>query len=402
MTMKILHLITRLIQGGAQQNTVMSCKAQVDAGHDVTLAFGPIFGPEGSLLDEAQESGCKILEIPSMVRSINPLKDALCYRAIRKHVQTEQYDLVHSHSSKAGILARAAAYNCSKSNASYQGPVVIHTVHGLSYHGVQSKFIHNLYIHLEREAAKHCHHIVAITPAMVESFVENNITTADKCTVIPSGVDLSRFQPNPNWRLDARKELNIPSEAPVIANLARLDALKGHDDLLDIYHSLAKDLGSETRLLFIGDGYNRPNIEAKIASYNLTDRVIITGYIPHKQIARTLSAADVKVLPSYQEGQSRTLVESLLLNIPIVAYEVGGIPSICQNDKTGRLVPLANKPALTDAIIDTFKNPEKTKKMTEQGRIYVTEKYSSKAMTDQLEILYQKLFNQCRQINATL
>ncbi|WP_432799277.1 glycosyltransferase family 4 protein [Poriferisphaera sp. WC338] len=384
--MKIMHIITRLIQGGAQQNTVISCRAQVAAGHTVTLVFGPIHGPEGSLLEEAKLTGAKIIILPEMVRELNPLKDFKCYRALRKLIRTEKPDIVHTHSSKAGIIGRAASW---KENT----PAVIHTVHGLPFHDHQSKLIHNLYVYLEQFAAKRCHHLIAITPAMVQAFAKKKIASPEKFSVIPSGVDLSRFRLQPNWRLESRAMMKIPQSVPVIANLARLDALKGHDDLLDIYPDLATALGPETRLLFIGDGYNREHLENKIASLGFSDRVIITGYIPHKEIARTLSAADVKVLPSYQEGQSRTLVEALLCKIPIIGYNVGGIPSICIDHVTGRLVPLGDKSALAETIIETLKNPEKTRKLTDEGRKFVTKQYSSQAMTDALEHLYQSLRN---------
>ncbi|QQE11035.1 glycosyltransferase family 4 protein [Planctomycetota bacterium] len=385
--MKIMHIITRLIQGGAQQNTVMSCKAQVAAGHQVVLVYGPIYGPEGSLLDEAQQSGSKLVELPSMVRSIHPFKDAQCYQAMKRLIREEKPNIVHTHSSKAGITGRVAAWNALPAK---QRPIVIHTVHGLPFHDHQSKLVHNLYVGLEKYAAKHSHHLIAITPAMVQAFVDKNIASAQQFSVIPSGVDLSRFKLDSNARIETRRKYKIPEDAPVIANLARLDPLKGHDDLLYVYPELARQLGSETRLLFIGDGYYRQELEQKIVSAGLEDRVIITGYIPHKQIAATLAAADMKVLPSYQEGQSRTLIEALLLGVPIVAYNVGGIPSIC-NERTGRLVNAHDLVGLTDAIVDTYKNRFKTETLTEAGRKFVAKQYSSEAMTDALEHLYQSL-----------
>ncbi|MEM1028554.1 MAG: glycosyltransferase, partial [Planctomycetota bacterium] len=105
----MLHVITRLILGGAQQNTVMSCKAQVDAGHEVHLAYGPVHGPEGSLLEEAKASGATLHEIKPMVRELNPLKDVMAHVHRRRLINKIRPDVVHTHSSKAGILGRAAA-----------------------------------------------------------------------------------------------------------------------------------------------------------------------------------------------------------------------------------------------------------------------------------------------------
>ena len=398
--MKILHVITRLIQGGAQQNTVLSCRAQVNAGHHVTLAFGPIHGPEGSLLDEAKQSGAEIVVLPDMVREVSPRKDVRCYHALRKLIRSLNPDIVHTHSSKAGILGRFAAHaerqRASKQDAEFNGAIV-HTVHGLPFHDQQSHFVHGLYVFLERLAARRCDQLIAITPAMVEEFAKKKIAPPGKFSIIPSGVDLSRFRADTasreKMRAESRQLMGIPKEAVVVANLARLDPLKGHDDLLEIYPLLAAEFGQQTRFLFIGDGFYRKKLEVKIASLGLQDRVIITGYIPHKQVMPTLLAADVKVLPSYQEGQSRTLVEALLCKIPIVAYEVGGIPSVCIENVTGRLVKKADKVALAHAIIHTLKQPEASLRLAAEGRDFVAKQYSSQAMTSALEHLYQSIYN---------
>ncbi|MEX0741352.1 MAG: glycosyltransferase, partial [Phycisphaeraceae bacterium] len=121
--MKILHLITRLILGGAQENTLLSCEGQAAAGHEVTLAFGPIYGPEGSLLERAQGGGYELAELSAMIRAVRPWTDVRCYYQVRKLIRELKPDVVHTHSSKAGIIGRAAAWA--------EGvPAVVHTIHG--------------------------------------------------------------------------------------------------------------------------------------------------------------------------------------------------------------------------------------------------------------------------------
>ena len=381
--MKILHVITRLIQGGAQQNTVLSCAAQVRAGHEVHLAYGPIYGPEGSLLEEAKASGAVLHELPHMRRAVNPWHDLRCYAGLKKLIREVEPDIVHSHSSKAGIIARAAGWK-------QRVPVVIHTVHGLPFHDRQSAWVHRLYVALERWAAKRCHHLIAITPAMVEAFEEKQIAVADRFTVIPSGVDLSRFSIQPGARARARDRLSIAVDAPVVALLARLDALKGHDDLLDILPNLL-ERHAELQLFFIGDGWRREHLEHRIAVAGFSERVHLLGFVPHEQVRDILPAADVKVLPSYQEGQSRTLIEALLCGCGIVAYDVGGIPSICIDGETGKLAPVGDKQALADAIHWMIDHPEERHTMTEHGRALVREKFSAEYMTREIELLYKRL-----------
>ncbi len=386
--MKILHIITRMIQGGAQQNTVLSCAAQVKAGHDVYLAYGPIYGPEGSLRDEAEASGAVLHEVESMRRAVNPWNDLRCYYALRKLIREVRPDVVHTHSSKAGVIGRKAAW-------SEHAPVVVHTVHGLPFHDRQPRWLHRLYVSLERRAAKRCHHLVAITPAMIQAFDKAGIAGADRFTVIPSGVDLSRFELPDDAGSKAREKLGIASNTPVVALLARLDALKGHDDLLDSLPKLKKIL-PDIQLLFIGDGWRREHLEKRIAEPGVSDHVRLMGFVPHEQMSGLLPAADVKVLPSYQEGQSRTLIEALLCGCGIVAYDAGGIGSICIDGVTGKLVPVGDKHSLADAIAWMIEHPEERKAMTERGRALVREKFSADTMTRELERLYQGLMTDNR------
>lgn len=383
--MTILHIITRLILGGAQQNTVMSCAAQVAAGHDVALVFGPIFGPEGSLRDEAQTTGAQLIELPTMVRPVAPWTDLRCYAQLRQLINTMQPDVVHTHSSKAGIVGRAAAW-------AEHVPAVIHTVHGLAFHDRQSRAVHRLYVELERFASKRCHHLIAITEPMVDAFVDNRIAPREKFTVVPSGVDLDKFSPHPNHRSHVRRELGLDPDAPVVALLARLDPLKGHDDMLDILPRLV-ERHSGLKLLLIGDGFDRKRLEQRITREQLSDHVMMLGLVPHDDMPRLLTAVDVKVLPSYQEGQSRTLCEALLCGCGIVAYDVGGIPSICIDGQTGRLVPVGSRDALADAISWMLDHPAERQQLTAAGQVHVREHFSAAAMVQQIQQVYDAVLN---------
>lgn len=381
--MIVLHVITRLIQGGAQQNTVLCCADQVRRGHEVHLAFGPIFGPEGSLRDEATDSGATLHELPSMVRPVHPWHDWRVTRQLQHLVRRVRPDVVHTHSSKAGIVGRAAAWKM-------RVPLVIHTVHGLPFHDRQRWLVHHAYVALERWAARRCHHLIAITPAMVDAFAAARIAPPPPFTVIPSGVDLSRFKVFNTWRSHARREMGIAQDAPVVALLARLDELKGHDDLLDILPDLL-DRVPGLRVVFIGDGWRRRHLELRVAREGFGQRVLMTGLVPHAEVGRLLCAADVKVLPSYQEGQSRTLVEALLCGCGVVAYDVGGIGAIVQDGKTGRLVKMGDRAALRDAILWMLEHPAERAALVEAGRAHVRERFDAAAMVAQVAALYERL-----------
>ncbi|MFA9479628.1 glycosyltransferase family 4 protein [Phycisphaerales bacterium AB-hyl4] len=384
--MKILHIITRLILGGAQQNTVMSCAAQVAAGHEVTLAYGPIYGPEGSLLEQARASGAQLVEVSSMHRSIRPMDDVRCYFALRRLIRELRPDVVHTHSSKAGIVGRAAAW---AEGASGGVPAVIHTVHGLPFHDHQPRWVHRMYVALERYAAKRCHHLIAITSAMVDAFTAKGIAGPERFTVIPSGVELSRFERDRSHGAAVRDELGVPHDVPVLGIVARLDPLKGHDDLLAIMPTLLERLPT-LRLLLIGDGFHRSQIEAQLADKPWREQVMLTGLVPHDRVGHLLTAVDVKALPSYQEGQSRTLIEALLCGCGIVAYNVGGMPSICVDGETGKLVEPGDRAALAEAIAWMFEHPDERAKLIAKGQSHVREQFDARRMVAMIEQVYER------------
>ncbi len=390
--MKILHIITRLIAGGAQQNTVASCRAQVEAGHEVFLVHGPVYGPEGSLVDEANESGARRSVIHSMKRSVSPLKDYATYRALRKLIRRNQPDVVHTHSSKAGIVGRAAAWK-------QRVPAVIHTIHGLPFHDGQSGIKRRLFIKAERAAAKRCHKLIGITQAMCDAFQANQIGRDGQFAVVPSGVDVelwenptraaSGFPDNAKLRDELRTQLGVPLDAVVVGIVARFDPLKGHADLIRIAPQLATKY-PKLRLLFVGDGWHRNAVEQAVRDAGMADRVLTTGFVQLRRVALLYRAMDVMVLPSYQEGQSRTLLEALLSGCPIVGYHVGGIPEVCVHNQTGLLVPLGDRDQLRLAIEQTVDQPDQAHERTAQGKQHAREHFSTQAMTDQLERIYHE------------
>jgi len=390
--MKILHVITRLILGGAQQNTVMSCAAQVAAGNEVHLAYGPIFGPEGSMIEEARASGAILHEVPTLVRELAPVKDWRCRQALKQLVISLSPDVVHSHSSKAGILARAAAASARHGDfwahaydMTLQDMQIVHTVHGLPFNDLQRRWTRRLYVGLERWAAARCDALIAITPQMAEAFVAEQIAPAAKFTVIPSGVDVDAFPPRPAAHDAVRERYGIPADAKVVVHVGRLDPLKGHTDLLDVL----PDLDGDAWLLFVGDGFGREAVEAHAGM--ALGRTVITGRVDLSAVPDHLAAMDVMALPSYQEGQSRTLVEALLCGTPVVAYAVGGIPDVVRDGDTGRLVAVGDRATLASALRATLDRPVESAAMAERGRVDVAERFSAERMNRDLLALYERL-----------
>ena len=224
--MHVAHVITRMIIGGAQQNTLFTCEDQHrDFGDDVTLITGPAIGPEGSLMDRARSVGFRIVEIPELRRSIHPLRDWSSYRRLVSVLRELQPDIVHTHSSKAGIIGRQAA-------AAANIPVV-HTIHGASFHRGQSVFASSVYRRLERWEARRTDAFISVCDSLTDQYVAADIAPRDRFTTVYSGMDVDPFLNPPRDRATVRQELGLKAGQIAVAKVARLFHLKGHKFLIE-------------------------------------------------------------------------------------------------------------------------------------------------------------------------
>ena len=167
--MHVCHVITRLIVGGAQENTLLTCEGLHARGHEVTLISGPTRGPEGSLVERARGGGYRFIELPELIRDINPWMDMRAKRCLETEFAALAPDVVHTYSSKAGILARFAA-------ARARVPQVVHTIHGMSFNRTQPHLVRRLYAWLERRAARHTHAIISVEPAQAVALSREKAT----------------------------------------------------------------------------------------------------------------------------------------------------------------------------------------------------------------------------------
>src|SRR5688572_30742266 len=184
--MRIVHVITRLIIGGAQENTLLSCEGQHDRGHDVTLITGPPMGPEGSLMERAERYGYRVDVVDEMRRSVLPVKDFRTYRQLLRRIKALEPDVVHTHSSKAGILGRWAADRAKV-------PAIIHTIHGLAFTASTSRMVNSAYKALERQTAPITTKIVCVADAMRDQSLAAGVGTADQYVTVYSGMETAPF-----------------------------------------------------------------------------------------------------------------------------------------------------------------------------------------------------------------
>ncbi|MFW5802737.1 MAG: glycosyltransferase family 4 protein, partial [Verrucomicrobiota bacterium] len=377
--MTICHVITRMIVGGAQENTLLTCCGLADRGHRVTLITGPSSGPEGRLLDTAEISGVRVIEVDGLVRPLNPPADWFGYRELLQLFRESSFDVVHTHSSKAGVLGRLAAWRA-------RVPVVVHTVHGQAFHPYQSHWRNRLYILLERLAAQHCHHIFAVAQAMVDQCVDAGVAEREKYSVVYSGMDLKPYATAvPDSAL--RANLGIPPGVPVIGKIARLFDLKGHDVLLKAAARIVPEF-PDARFLLVGDGSRRAELEEMASGLGIRANVVFAGLVPPSTIPSYVALMDILAHFSLREGLPRTVVQALAGGVPAVAFDLDGTPEVIENDRTGILCPPEDVDAATDALLKLLRNPQMRRRMGRDGQKRVQQQFDSETMVKQLENAY--------------
>ena len=381
--MRIVHVITRLIVGGAQENTLLSCEGQHARGHDVTLVTGPALGPEGSLMDRAKSGGYRVVEVGEMRRAILPLKDFRTYRRLVALLGEMKPDVVHTHSSKAGILGRWAAHKAGM-------PVVVHTVHGLAFTASTSGVVNSIYKALERKTAPVTTKIVCVAHAIAEQSLTAGIGTRDQYVTVYSGMDTRPFLDPPRPRDVVRRELGLKDEDLAVGTIARLFHLKGHDDLLDAAPSLCAR-HPRLKFLWVGDGLLRPQFERRIADMGLKDRFVLTGLVPPARIPELAHAMDVLVHPSRREGLARALPQASLARKPVITYDVDGNREGVIDGETGFVLPPFDKAKLARSIDLLLADETLRRSMGAAGRQFALGRFDAKVMVDALEALYASL-----------
>jgi len=394
---KTLHISTRLIVGGSQENTILSCEEQSRRGHEVHLAFGPIYGPEGSMLDRVaafEHAGKHISahEIPDMVRQVNPIRDWRATKQLRALIREIKPDIVHTHSSKAGVIGRAAAW---KEGGRARKLGVVHTVHGPSFHALLPAWKNAMYILSERFAARKCHAVISVADAMTEQYVRASIGTAALYTTVRSGMETERFLNAHEHRQAVRERLGIPDDAFVLGTVSRLAEHKGHDHILDALGESLRDR-SDAVLLWVGDGWWRDRLLDKTRAMGLADRIVLTGLVPPEQVAEHIGAMDALIHPSEREGLPRAVVQALLAGVPVIAHDVDGTREVCIDGVTGRLVPAGDHDVLREAVLWTMDQYDAALALAAEGRTRCAEAFSVRAMVDGLDEVYARVCNAAR------
>ncbi len=377
---KVLHLITRLDLGGAQQNTLYTVERLDPSRFERTLACG-----RGGLLDsEAQalrNSGVRVIPLRFLAREIHPIRDFLALAELCLLFLKARPDVVHTHSSKAGILGRLAAGITG-------APVVIHSYHGFGFHGRQPDFVRKLYVSLERICARLSDALIFVSKANWSQAESLGIGSPGRYVLIRSGVRLADFPARLADRWREKSSLGLGRHKPLVVSIANLKPQKNPLDFIEMAARVLKEK-PDAEFVFVGDGPLRPAVEGRILALGIGHRVKLLGW--RRDAARILALADVFVLTSLWEGLPRSLVEALKSGVPAVAYSTDGVADILKEGENGYAVAAGDVPLLSQRVLKLLMDDALRAKMAAAAAGSIDPEFDIDGMVRSQEELYARL-----------
>jgi glycosyltransferase involved in cell wall biosynthesis len=385
---KILHIITRLDIGGSAQNTLLTC-TRLSRKYEMVLVHGRSL--ESNMteaeqqvirrnIERARKQGVRFICLSSLIRRINPVKDLWTLFSLFWILFREKPAIVHTHTSKAGLLGRLAAKMVGV-------PVIIHTAHGHVFYGHFGRWASRFFLWIEKIFAHFTDRLIALTEGEREDYIVLSVAPHEKITTIHSGVDIDGYLSDQVDVMEKKHSLGLPSRDLVVGFVGWLLPVKGPLYLLRAMAEVWK-VCPDITLVFAGKGDLDVELRGEALQIGANGRVKFLGW--RDDIDEIMPVLDIFVLPSLNEGMGRVLVEAMAAGKPVIASRVGGIPDLVKNEKTGLLVPPRDVPALADAILRLVNNPDKRRRMGGTGRIFCR-RFSLTEMIDKIDKLYDEL-----------
>jgi glycosyltransferase involved in cell wall biosynthesis len=380
--LRVAHVITRLINGGADENTVISCNQAVSSGHHVTLIHGAETRPE--IITTVAEP-VRTIELPSLVRPIAPLSDVRALRGLVQTFHRLRPDVVHTHTSKAGILGRLAA-------RAARVPVVVHGVHIVPFVNV-GRLEAFAYLHAERAVQGMTDAFIDVSAGVRDLCVEAGVGAADRHHVVESGFDLSRFRvavPPADWRDLLRLEPDDP-RPPVVLMLAVFEARKRHTEFLERIPKIVAR-SPRVRFVFAGDGPLRDGVGARIRTLGIERNVVLTGFYQHPE--QLIALADICLIASVREGLPRVLMQYLAGGKPVVATDLPCIDDVLRHHVNGLVVGADDLDGLADAVIALLDEPARRARLARGAAATELSEWDMARMGERMEAIYAEVIRE--------
>jgi len=376
----VLHIVTRFLKwGGAERNTYLSIQGLDPDRYKVDLAIGRDSQP--ALL---KDYSCgQVFQVSTLVRDPNPLLDPIALFRLYRLIKTGHYDIVHTHTGKAGALGRIAARMAGV-------PIVIHGLHGTMTS--PNPILDKIYLFLDRFTGRFTDCFISVGEDLKQRYIERKIGDPSKYKIIHSGMDLDSFYKAGDLPKEAinkkRRELGVTDEAIVIGKVAALEPRKGHKYAVLAAKELVQRYDN-IKFLFVGDGWYRSKLEDMVRRNGLENGIIFTGY--REDIAEVMAAFDVVILTSLWEGLPQVLVQAAAVGKPIVTFAVEGAKEVVKDGVNGFIVPSKDVDSLVGKLEYLLSDPGKARAMGRQGREIIGDQWTVETMQEKTRKLYDEL-----------
>jgi glycosyltransferase involved in cell wall biosynthesis len=379
--LSVAVVITRL-QAGAGGVALRGALAIDPLRYDVTIITGgsgagaDSDGSGDSLATRAVEAGLRVVNVPELVSPIAPVSDMRALRALTQHLAGGRFDIVHTHSAKAGALGRLAAERAGI-------PLVVHTFHGFPFHEFQSMPRRGVYVGIERYLSRRTDAFLAVGAAVAAEAVRRRIAAPDRIRVINPAVAAAAAVASRAVRAAARTELRVPVGCTVVGTVGRVDYQKAPETFIDAIAALGRP---DVYAVWIGDGPMRQQLERRAARRGLAERFICTGH--RHDVPDLLTGLDVFAMASRYEGLPCAVAEAMTAGLPVVATAVNSVPEVVLPGITGLLAAPERPDQLAAAIRFMLDRPAEAARMAEAGRRLVAGRFSTEALAEVLEATY--------------
>ncbi len=381
---RVLHVITRLISGGADENTIYTVEGLNNDLYQVDVLVG-------AQSEEEQMSRirkARILMEPHLVRQLYPVYDFIAFWKICRLLKARKYHILHTHTAKAGMVGRFAGKLCGI-------PIIVHTLHGSTFHENLNPLTNFVYRFLEKLAARFTQRVISVGNDLKDRYVKAGVGRPEQYITIRSGFDLGRFLLSgpeiDSARRHIRRELDIADSDIVVGSASRLEPRKGHVYFLQAASHIAK-ANKHVQFIIAGEGDAEAELRSFAKKVGLEKRVHFLGH--RQDIECVMSAMDVFVLSSLWEGLPRVLVQSAALGKPIVTFDIEGARELVQDGRNGFVVPLKDIRTLIDRILYLVNNPAKAHEMGARGRENVSSEWNYDTMVYRIDQLYRTLLRE--------
>lgn len=368
---KLALVITQSELGGAQKHLLLLAQ-YLKTDFQITVYSAP----GGKLVEHLKNLNIKYIPVESLVREINLLEDYKAYNFLKTEFKKENYDIVHCHSSKAGVVGRLAASKAGIKN-------IIYTAHGFVFNEPMSNVKKIIYELVERYIAKFSNNIICVSELDLKIAKAKDITPKNKLVYIPNGIEFFQDE-NQNNKIDIRGKLNLNKDEFIFGLVANFYATKGHKYLVAAFNSFINE-GYKAKLVFVGDGELRNEIELLGAN---NPNIIFLGF--REDAPKIVQAFDCFVMSSVKEGFPFALLEAIQNIVPIISTDVGAVVQILDEGKGGIIVPPQDSNAIKNSMIFAFSNKEKIKSMANYEYNFCKSKYSIESMINKTKNIYEE------------